>query len=97
MSSLYRLGLWPAQTGSVGTGLIVAGTAIATATLLSLLHSFLWPTQPKIVRSPLRTVLPKLSQDELDQLEYKPDHFPGARDVETPVSHRLLVSDSPRD
>ncbi|KAH6853412.1 Alpha/Beta hydrolase protein [Chaetomium sp. MPI-CAGE-AT-0009] len=66
------------------TALIVAGTAIATAALLSLLRSYLWPTQPKVIRSPLRTLLPRLSQDEFDKLEYKPDNFPGARDVETP-------------
>ncbi|KAK4097523.1 alpha/beta-hydrolase [Parathielavia hyrcaniae] len=66
------------------TGLVVAGTAIATAVSLSLLHRYLWPTQPKIARSPLRSLLPKLSQDDFDKLEYKPDNFPGARDVETP-------------
>jgi pimeloyl-ACP methyl ester carboxylesterase len=71
------------------TGLIVAGTAIATAALLSFLRGYLWPAQPKIVRSPLRSLLPKLSKDDFDKLEYKPDNFPGARDVETPVStHR---------
>ncbi|KAK4042433.1 Alpha/Beta hydrolase protein [Parachaetomium inaequale] len=83
MSFINRLGLGPQAHGD-NTGLIVAGTAIATATLLSLLRSYLWPTPPKIVSSPLRSVLPKLSQDEFDKLEYKPDNFPGARDVETP-------------
>ena len=80
-----RLGLGSQAEGD-NTGLIVAGTAIATATILSLLRSYLWLTPPKIVSSPLRSVLPKLSQDEFDKLEYKPDNFPGARDVETPVS-----------
>jgi hypothetical protein len=86
MSFISRLGLWP-QTGTDSTGLIVASTAIATAAVLSLLRSYLWPTPPKIDRSPLRTVLPTLSPDELNRLEYKPDSFPGARDVETPASH----------
>ncbi|SPQ17862.1 672bb006-0cec-4fc7-86a6-8ad55cf07d01 [Thermothielavioides terrestris] len=79
MSFISRLGLWP-QTGTNSTGLIVASTAIATAAVLSLLRSYLWPTPPKIDRSPLRTVLPTLSPDELNRLEYKPDSFPGARD-----------------
>jgi hypothetical protein len=84
-----RLGLGSQADGD-NTGLIVSGTAIATAAVLSLLRSYLWPTQPKVIRSPLRTLLPRLSQDEFDNLEYKPDNFPGARDVETPV--RDLVS-----
>ncbi|KAK4156863.1 Alpha/Beta hydrolase protein [Chaetomidium leptoderma] len=83
MSFISRLGQG-AQTEAGNTGLIVAGTAIATATLLAALRAYLWPTPPKIARSPLRTLLPGLSQDEFNKLEYKPDNFPGARDVETP-------------
>ncbi|EAQ93625.1 hypothetical protein CHGG_01860 [Chaetomium globosum CBS 148.51] len=83
MSLTNRLGLGSQDHGE-STGLIVAGTAIATTVVLSLLRSYLSPTQPKVIRSPLRSVLPRLSQDEFDKLEYKPDNFPGARDVETP-------------
>lgn len=89
MSFIQRLGLWP-QADGADTGLIVASTAFATTALLALLRAYLWPTPPRIDRSPLRTVLPRLSQDEFNKLEYKPDNFPGARDVETPVS--LYVS-----
>jgi hypothetical protein len=86
MSVIDRAGLAPAQTGSGdNTGLIVAATVVATVALLSLFNRLLWPTQPKRIRSPLHTVLPTLSQDERDKLVYKPDSFPGARDVETPV------------
>lgn len=86
MRSIHGLCVSPAQTEGVGnTSLIVAGTVIATAALLALLNRALYPTPPKKRRSPLQTVLPRLSQDELDKLLYKPDHFPGARDVETPV------------
>ncbi|KAL2127629.1 hypothetical protein VTI74DRAFT_10385 [Chaetomium olivicolor] len=81
MSPINRLGQWPSGDN---TGIIVASTAIATAALLTVLRNYLWPAQPKVLRSPLRTVLPKLSPDEFDKLEYKPDNFPGARDVETP-------------
>lgn len=73
------------ETGPINTGLIVAGTAIVTTALLSFVRSYLWPTPPTVSRSPLRTILPALSPDELAKLEYKPDNFPGARDVETPV------------
>lgn len=60
-------------------------TAIVTAALVSLASSSLRPQQDKIQPSPLKTVLPRLSRDEVDGLVYQPDQFPGARDVETPV------------
>ncbi|KAL8802702.1 MAG: hypothetical protein Q9200_006496 [Gallowayella weberi] len=37
----------------------------------------------RIIPSPRKTLLPSLSQAEADTLAYAPDHFPGARDVET--------------
>ncbi|KAK4240841.1 Alpha/Beta hydrolase protein [Achaetomium macrosporum] len=74
----------PIQTDADNTGVIIAGTAVATAALVSLFRAYLWPTPPRIDRSPLRTVLPRLSRHELDKLDYKPDDLPGARDVKTP-------------
>ncbi|KAK0735008.1 Alpha/Beta hydrolase protein [Lasiosphaeria miniovina] len=62
----------------------IAGTVAAVSALLPLLRSALWPTRPKIIPSPLSTVIPRLSKSELETLEYTPDAFPGARDVETP-------------
>lgn len=93
MSFINRLGLG-SETEGTSTGLVAASTAIATTALLSLLRAYLWPTPPQIDPSPLRTILPKLSQAELDKLEYKPDNFPGARDVETPVGKPFALSDS---
>ncbi len=74
------------MSGESHTGLVVATTAIATTVVLSLLHRYLWPADPPVARSPLKTLLPTLSDEEYHKLEYKPDNFPGARDVETPVS-----------
>ncbi len=91
MSSADRIGLGLATGGPANTGLVIAGTAIATLTLSWFLRTYLWPAQPSIVRSPLRTVLPTLSPEEFAKLEYKPDNFPGARDVETPVSPTHVV------
>ena len=85
MSSGDRIGLGPGTGGLASTGLVIAGTAIATVVLSWFLRTYLWPAQPSIVRSPLRTLLPTLSPEEFAKLEYKPDNFPGARDVETPV------------
>lgn len=79
--------LWQqADSGMGSTVVVVATTAMATAAILPLLKHFLWRTHPKIIPSPLKTVLPRLSPQEIDQLEYKTDAFPGARDVATPVS-----------
>ncbi|KAK4658585.1 hypothetical protein QC762_0000090 [Podospora pseudocomata] len=66
------------------TPLIVALTASITTITLVILDKILYPPLPKLLRSPLKTVLPTLPEDELKNLEYKPDTFPGARDVETP-------------
>ncbi|KAL2270899.1 hypothetical protein VTJ83DRAFT_270 [Remersonia thermophila] len=64
--------------------LTVAGTAVATVATLAVLRAVLWPVPPKLVRSPLRTTLPRLSKHEITGLPYGPSSFPGARDVETP-------------
>jgi hypothetical protein len=37
-----------------------------------------------VVASPLKTLLPNLSEQEIYGLPYPPDLFPGARDVQTP-------------
>jgi len=66
------------------TTAIVASAVVATTVVLSLLKRALWPKHPKIMPSPLNTVLPYMSTDEVDRLEYKPDAFPGSRDVATP-------------
>jgi hypothetical protein len=38
----------------------------------------------EITPSPLRAILSNLSSQEISALAYKPDYFPGARDVDTP-------------
>ena len=76
-----------APDGSSGGGgtLAVASTAAATLALLAFFRWSLYPKHPAILPSPLKTVLPKLSAAEVARLEYTPDAFPGARDVDTPV------------
>ncbi|KAK4202447.1 putative hydrolase [Triangularia verruculosa] len=66
------------------TPLIVALTASITSFTLIVLNRVLYPPLPRLLPSPLKTVLPKLSKDEIEKLEYKIDTFPGARDVTTP-------------
>ncbi len=40
----------------------------------------------RIIKSPATTLLPTLSKQEIAELPYPPDAYPGARDVDTPVS-----------
>lgn len=82
------------MTGS-STAAIAATTALATVAILAFLRFTLQAPRPKIYRSPLRTVIPTLSKHELDKLEYSPDEFPGARDVDTPVSAQTPTAPPP--
>lgn len=65
--------------------LVATTAAVATASLIVLAKATLWPRRQRILRSPLKTVIPRASEAELNELVYLPDAFPGARDVETPV------------
>lgn len=64
----------------------IAVTALTTAAVLAFLRWIIYPQNAKAIPSPLRSVLPQLSPDEVAKLDYTPDIFPGARDVMTPVS-----------
>lgn len=68
------------------TALAVTGTAVATVALLVLAKVALWPRGQKVYPNPLKTVIPRTPKEKLAKLVYQPDQFPGARDVETPVS-----------
>ncbi|KAB5580149.1 Alpha/Beta hydrolase protein [Coniochaeta sp. 2T2.1] len=74
----------PSSDGCFHPATIIASTAAATLSLLALLRLSLYPRHPQTLKSPLHTVIPSLTPTEVDALEYKPDTFPGARDVETP-------------
>ena len=47
--------------------------------------------------SPRKTLLPKLSADQVSRLPYSPDYFPGARDVETPYGSVRIYEFGPED
>jgi hypothetical protein len=71
---------------TTGTTTIIATTVAATLALMSLGRFSLWSQKPKVFPGPLTTAIPRLSETELAKVTYQPDHFPGARDVPTPVS-----------
>ncbi|OAA54730.1 alpha beta hydrolase family [Niveomyces insectorum RCEF 264] len=75
----------------------VAATAVATAALLAISCRALYPRHAKAIASPLRTVLPKLSPDQVARLDYTPDAFPGARDVSTPYGSIRVYEFGPVD
>ncbi|KAK2005125.1 alpha/beta-hydrolase [Colletotrichum falcatum] len=66
------------------TAAIVATTIVATLSFLSLARLGLYPYWGTAIPNPLKTKLPSLTGDEVKKLPYRPDCFPGARDVETP-------------
>ena len=76
---------WPSSTAFV-----VTTTAVATATLFVAAKAALWPRRQKTLRGPLKTIIPRYAKAELAELAYQPDQFPGAKDVETPVSAQRM-------
>lgn len=68
------------------TAAIAATAAVVTASVIVLSREVLWRRWAKVLRSPLRSTLPRMAQEERKHLVYPPDLIPGARDVETPVS-----------
>ena len=64
---------------------LIAGTAALTVALLFLASALYYPRRLSVIPNPLRAGIPQLSEKEVSRSEYKPDAYPGARDVTTPV------------
>lgn len=75
------------------TAAIATTAAVVTASILILSREVLWPRWAKILRSPLKKMT-HMSKEETRDLVYQPDHFPGARDVETPVCYLFVFFSS---
>ncbi|ETS86646.1 hypothetical protein PFICI_00474 [Pestalotiopsis fici W106-1] len=74
----------PTETSTIT---IVITTIVSTVTFLIFLKWSLEPRRPQILPGPLTTTIPRLTKEELAQVPYQPDHFPGARDVVTPYGN----------
>ncbi|KAF5260567.1 hypothetical protein FOXYS1_8775, partial [Fusarium oxysporum] len=61
---------------------LIALTAFTTFCFLLIAYYTLYPTDPQIIPSPLH-ISRSLPEEEIKNLPYQPDFFPGARDVET--------------
>lgn len=71
---------------TTASGALPGSLAIATTlTVVGLSLYALLPSRPKFIRGPLTTKIPTMSEAEIAKVTYTPDHFPGARDVATPV------------
>lgn len=64
---------------------LIVATAALTAVFLLLASALFYPGYESVIPNPLRTRIPQLPEKEVSRLEYKPDAYPGARDVTTPV------------
>ncbi|KAI9713711.1 MAG: hypothetical protein M1812_006549 [Candelaria pacifica] len=51
----------------------------------------------KLIRSPRTTLLPRITQPDIDNLAYPPDVLPGLRDVETPYGTMRVYEWGPED
>lgn len=71
--------------GEPSTPLVMATSAFATVAFLAVAKRTLWPAEPRVLPNPLKTIIPRMTEDEVAALAYRPDQFPGARDVDTPV------------
>jgi hypothetical protein len=89
MASLSALFEMPVESR---TTVIVTTTIATTLTLFYLARAALYPKRQKTIPSPLKTVIPRLRNDEVKALLYPLDALPGGRDVPTPVSFSLLIN-----
>ena len=64
---------------------IIGASVITTFAVLTVSRLALQGKQQKIIRSPRETLLPKLTEAEIAELDYPPDVLPGSRDVDSPV------------
>ncbi|KAH8196875.1 hypothetical protein TruAng_008957 [Truncatella angustata] len=84
----------PAETSTVA---IIVTTVVSTITLFAVTRWALNPRRQPILAGPLTTTIPKLSKEELAQVPYQPNHFPGARDVVTPYGNIRVYEFGPED
>ncbi|KAL7819075.1 putative alpha/beta hydrolase family protein [Trichoderma gracile] len=87
---------WTPLPQTTAMAVTVTTTAVATATLLLFARSALWPRWGKVLPNPLKTAA-AADKVEVEGLVYRPDAFPGARDVETPYGSIRVYEFGPED
>ncbi|PTB65291.1 hypothetical protein BBK36DRAFT_1122226 [Trichoderma citrinoviride] len=100
-NAAWAVGLGFGIVVTTAMAVTVTTTAVATATLLLFARSALWPRWGKVLPNPLKTAaalpgrLP--AAETVEGLVYRPDAFPGARDVETPYGSIRVYEFGPED
>jgi len=84
----------PPESGSTA---IIITTALATIAAVTISRFVFEEKKVKIIKSPVATLLPRLSQAEKDALPYPPDSYPGARDVDSPYGSIRVYEWGPED
>ncbi|KAI6353631.1 hypothetical protein MCOR25_008920 [Pyricularia grisea] len=88
----FTTSLWPERPSH---SFVVLTTITATFAIFITLRRYLYPRHPRIIPGPLKTVIPNLTKDEVANLDYTPDYFPGARDVQTPYGSMRVYEFGP--
>lgn len=81
------LDLLPRLAPARSTGLIISCSVASTLAVIALARLAVQTAPPKSIPSPRVTQLSRTSATEQAKLPYPPDVLPGARDVDSPVSH----------
>jgi hypothetical protein len=82
MDYLYRVFNPPPERN---IAYIIGASVITTVAVLTVSRLALQGKQQKIIPGPKKTLIPKLTEAEIDALPYPPDALPGGRDVDSPV------------
>lgn len=75
----------------------IAVGSLGTCLLLKAVHYLSNVDDPPTILSPLRTIVPRLSKEDVAQLPYPPDALPGRRDVITPYGTMRVYEWGPRE
>ncbi|KAI1500064.1 Alpha/Beta hydrolase protein [Biscogniauxia marginata] len=97
MESISKYLAAPGEPVNQSTAVIATTAAVSAVALFSLARFALWPRKPRVIRGPLTTSVPRLSEAERAAIPYRTDHFPGARDVETPYGNIRVYEFGPED
>jgi hypothetical protein len=76
---------------------VIISTVLATFVSIAISRLVFKEKKDKIIKSPVASLLPSLSQVEKDALPYPPDSFPGGRDVDSPVSQVTIITNFEMD
>lgn len=78
-------GIFRQHHATMSPTILVGVTVLTTLAVITASRRIFREEKVKIIKGPVTTLLPKLTEAEKALLPYPPDALPGARDVESPV------------